>query len=215
MVTFDGPNKIIIMDNNITDITVKEIYSEWKDWVLLSDNSKYLEAMRVVGGDPITDIISLGSTFFLSNGWKIRPYEGNHTLNIEGNLFTDDGLTPFVQSIGNYNILISMNRSNLIDTVSTGGGTGGLTTAEHNKLMAVPDIDDISAITETEPSIELSSIPPATASLKTMVQFLFQYFRNLRTVSSTQEKMYKDNGTQIGAANVSDDGTTFTKGRMQ
>jgi len=61
---------------------------------------------------------------------------------------------------------------------------------------------------------ELSSIPDADTTLINQIQYLFQYFRNKRTVSGTQEKMYKDDDTLIGTSTLNDDGTTFTKGRM-
>jgi hypothetical protein len=121
-VEFDGVQKLIICDSTALIINVLEdVYSAWKRWLLVSDNSKYPEALRTVGGDPISDIISLGATFFLINGWKIRPAEQSYILNINGNLYTDDGSAPFVQTLGNYNVQVIITRSNLIDTVQLGG----------------------------------------------------------------------------------------------
>lgn len=123
---FDGTNKLIILGAGTTDLVVKpDIYSAWKDWAAQGDNSKYLPAISAIGGDTISDTMSLGTTYFLENGWKIRPFEGNHFLTISGNLFTRDGSSPFVSTIGNYNVTINMARSNLIDTVVTSGGSGG------------------------------------------------------------------------------------------
>jgi hypothetical protein len=65
------------------------------------------------------------------------------------------------------------------------------------------------------PLAELSSIPPANGSLKQAIKFLFYYFRNKRTVTSTQETLYKDNGvTQLGVSTLSDSGTVLTKGKL-
>ena len=124
-VSFSGTEKIIYLhpDEEIIDVKA-DIYSAWKEWSILRDNTKFLEAIRVVGGDPITNIISLGATFFLINGWKIRPTESDYTLTINGNLYSDDGSSPLIKTLGDYNILISMTRSNLIDTVLVGGSTG-------------------------------------------------------------------------------------------
>lgn len=122
-VTFDGINKLIIVNNGENSISVDtDIYSDWKEWLLLSDNIKYPIAISAIGGDPIGGARYLGSTFFLENGWKLRPYEGNHSLTVAGNLYTRDGSSPFVQTIGAYNVLISMQVSNLIDIVATSGG---------------------------------------------------------------------------------------------
>ena len=120
-VGFDGPTKIITVNTAIIDIDVDDVYSRWKDWVLLSDNSKFLEAISVVGGDPITGIRNLGATFFLENGWKLRPDEPNHTLTVNGNLFTRDESSPFITTIGTFQVLINLNTSNLIDTIIAAG----------------------------------------------------------------------------------------------
>ena len=121
-VTFDGDAKLIIVNDTITDLDVKvDIYSEWKNWVLTGDNSKYLAAFSVIGGDQITSTRFLGSTFFLENGWKIRPYEGDHTLTITGNLYTRTEESPVIHTLGNYNVIVDLTTSNLIDTITTTG----------------------------------------------------------------------------------------------
>lgn len=136
-VTFDGVNKLIIVNVGETSISVDtDIYSDWKEWLLESDNIKYPIAISAIGGDPIGGGRFLGTTFFLENGWKMRPYEGNHTLSVIGNLYTRDGSSPFVQTLGSYNVLISMQVSNLIDTVATGGSTpSDVADAVWNKII--------------------------------------------------------------------------------
>jgi hypothetical protein len=119
--TFDGVNKLIILSNGTTTVDAKDMYSRWKDWSLVGDNAKYLQALSVLGGDPLPGGRYLGTTYFLENGWKIRPFEGNHTLVLQGNLYSRDGSDPFVSTLGNYNVRIMLTVSNLVDTVSTGG----------------------------------------------------------------------------------------------
>lgn len=115
--TFDGPNKTIILSSGTTDFSVTDMWSRWVDWILISDNSKYLPAMRFVGGDPISATKNLGITYFITNDWKIRPYEANHRLTVNGNLFTDPaGSSPFTNTIGNFNVTIEMAVSNLSDS---------------------------------------------------------------------------------------------------
>lgn len=115
-VTFDGINKLILINYGITDIDVKiDLYSNWKEWLLVDDNAKFLEAIRGVGGDPTVGDDALGSTFFLINGWKIRTWEGDHELSVVGNMFSDDGNNPFVNTISSHNILITRIVSNIID----------------------------------------------------------------------------------------------------
>lgn len=117
-VTFDGLNKIIIIENGIEELDFySDVYSAWKRWILLNDNSKYEQAIRVVGGDPISSTKILGSTFFMLNNWKLRPYEGDHRLIINGNIYTDPaGSSIFTSTLGNYNIIIEMAVSNLSDS---------------------------------------------------------------------------------------------------
>ncbi len=118
-VTFDGENKLILINEGITEIDVKvDFYSNWKEWVVLRDHSKFLPALRSVGGDPTVGDDALGATFFLINGWKIRTWEGDHELNLVGNLYSDDGSNPIVATLGPHNILISRTVSNLIDRIT-------------------------------------------------------------------------------------------------
>lgn len=62
---------------------------------------------------------------------------------------------------------------------------------------------------------ELSAVPTTTGSLRSMLQFLFTYFRNRRTITSSLETLYKENAsTSLGTSSISDNGTTFDKGEM-
>ena len=117
-VTFDGPNKLIYVNEGVTELNVRDdIYSDWKEWVQYEDNAKYEQALRTVGGDPISEGVFLGQTFFLTNGWRIRTWEGNHRLIVNGNLYTNEGDNVFVPTLQPWNIEIAMTRSNLVDLI--------------------------------------------------------------------------------------------------
>lgn len=116
--TFDGANKLIIVNPGEEYIDVKvDIYSDWKEWLQTADNLKWDQALRVVGGDPLPGGIYLGATFFLMNGWKIKPAEADGNLTIDGNIYSEDGLNPVVSTEGNYNVRVDMIRSNIINVV--------------------------------------------------------------------------------------------------
>lgn len=67
----------------------------------------------------------------------------------------------------------------------------------------------------TSADTELSSVPTTTGTIINKIKFLFQYFRDKKTVTGTTETLYKeDASTSLGTATISDDGTTFTKGEM-
>lgn len=119
--TFNGASKLIILTPGTTSFTAVDAYSRWKDWVLLSDNSKYEEAMSTTGGDPLPGGAFLGQTFFMENGWKIRPQESAHTLVLTGNLFDRAGGSPFTSTVGSFNVRIEQKTSNIVDLVAVGG----------------------------------------------------------------------------------------------
>lgn len=119
-VTFDGPNLRILVNDGETSINFKEdIYSAWKEWVKHPNhvNALYPPALRVVGGDPLPGDRLLGTTFFLQNGWRIRTWEGSHELSVNGNAFTEEGDSLFVDTILPWTIRINLNTSTLVETV--------------------------------------------------------------------------------------------------
>lgn len=121
--TFDGPNKRVILSAGTVSISAADLYSRWKDWVAQGSNSRFAQAMRVVGGDPTVSGLSLGSTYFMMNGWKARPQEANHVLAVDGNLYSEDGSSPFVPTLGTFQVLILQKVTNLIDQVSVNGSS--------------------------------------------------------------------------------------------
>jgi len=126
-VTFDGPNKLIRINEGVTSLDVKiDLYSDWKEW---SDNqnpdgiinAKYLPAMRAVGGDPLPGGRYLGSTYFLTNGWRIKPWSGNYRLTVTGNLYTEEGDSPYLAADGLLNnIFVESTVSTLVETIGVG-----------------------------------------------------------------------------------------------
>ena len=122
-VVFDGPNKIIWITSGTTEIDVRrDLYSAWKEWVATNPDglidSKYLYAMRAVGGDPLPGSRFLGTTFFLSNGWRIKPYTGSYRLTVTGNLYTEEGDTPYLDADGYLNnIRIESTVSTLVEAI--------------------------------------------------------------------------------------------------
>lgn len=123
-VRFDGPNKIIIVNNNETELDAgTDIYSAWKRWLhtnTISASGGYSigpsagpapvwqQALRTVGGDEIGGGKSISPYFFLVNGWRIRPYEGDHRLLVDGNIFVDGGGNPFIPTNGDYNVTVQL-----------------------------------------------------------------------------------------------------------
>lgn len=113
-VTFDGENKCIIIAPEVTEIDFEvDVYSAWKEWLQVLDNSKWEAALRNVGGDPTVGTDRLGNTFFLINGWQILI---DHGVTFEGNYFSDDFPTPYKLADENQQIT-TQKVSNLVDKV--------------------------------------------------------------------------------------------------
>lgn len=51
--TFDTDNLHIVLSSGTTTLNVVDMYSRWKEWVVIGDNSKYLKAFEAIGGDTI------------------------------------------------------------------------------------------------------------------------------------------------------------------
>jgi hypothetical protein len=169
-VTFDGVNRYIIVNPDVTELDIKrDVYSDWKEWVQLRDYAKFLPAIRVIGGDP-TDIAKgkyAGDIYFLMNGWKIIIPQA---VNVEGILYADDGASPYIIAAGGG---VQATVSNLAQTISTTIPvvTGNLDsipqavksefTSEMNHLLSLenaPLATDIASQVRTELTPEMSHL---------------------------------------------------------
>ncbi len=102
----------------VVDLDVKiDFYSDAKeDWLLEDRLNKLKFPFRSVGGDELPGSKSLGATYFLDSDWKIKPYEASHVFKINGNLYSEDGTSPFQPTVGDYNIMIINTVSSLVDS---------------------------------------------------------------------------------------------------
>jgi hypothetical protein len=106
--SFDGQAKLIVPIVGTTQIDAKDLYSQWKEWVMLGDNSKWDIAFDVLGGDDLSPGVTAGSYFFLRNdlGWRIKPAEEDATVYIYGNLVPKDSNYPiFIPTTGSFSVL--------------------------------------------------------------------------------------------------------------
>ncbi len=100
-VYFDGHNKIIKVNEGVTDINVqRDLYSAWKSWATYSENENlsFQQAFRTFGGDPTVQGQVAPQYFFLMNGWRILV-DGQH-VEFASNLYTDEGVSPFILGNG-------------------------------------------------------------------------------------------------------------------
>lgn len=124
--TFDATNKLIILSTGTVSFSLADLWTAWKDWVYLG-NAGAARALDYVGGEPINPaegtVVSL--YLFLLNDWKIRPYEGDHTLAVTGGtLIGPRGGDPFVSTLGDFTVRIRYEQPVQAIGYSTSGGSG-------------------------------------------------------------------------------------------
>jgi hypothetical protein len=152
--SFDGVARTITLTAQPV-MSVRDVYSRWADWAILSDNLKYLPAFDPVGGQDIdagagTSIPIYG---FLLNGWRIRPQESNHTLNVgDGVLLVLGGGDPFINPAGAFTVRVNYSQPVQAITVSTGGGSGvpAELTTKVDELHAIHGLDITRPLTVTD-----------------------------------------------------------------
>lgn len=128
-ITFDAANRRIVLDSN--SVNASQIWIAWIDWVATSDNSKYLPALKQVGGDELGSGLLIPPYIFLLNNWRVRPMEADHDLTITGNLFVEGGGTPVVRTLGQYQVNVNYTVPVQAQAISTSGSTGSsLTVAD-------------------------------------------------------------------------------------
>ena len=123
---FDATAKLIVLSTGTTSFALADLWTAWKDWVRLG-NAGCARALDTVGGEPID--ASAGTLvplyLFLLNGWKIRPYEGDHTLSVTGGtLVVSGGGDPFVSTLGDYTVRIRYQQPVQAIGYATDGGSG-------------------------------------------------------------------------------------------
>jgi hypothetical protein len=146
-VTFDGVNRLILINPEVTSIDVqRDIYSSWKEWSQLETNMKYLKAIDTVGGEPTVGSERLDVTYFLINGWKIKPYSGTYDLTLTGNIFSVDGSSikvpaDIISATVANNIALNLNTSVIVRQLgsTTTSGSSGLLADERAALFNIED----------------------------------------------------------------------------
>jgi len=122
--TYNTSDKLIILNAGVTSYDAKvDLYSDTKeDWKSDSNLTKFRFPIQAVGGNSIGAGQVISPYYILLNGWRIRPHEANHILTVVGNVITDDESSPFIATVGSFNVSI---RSQVTSNSITSGGAGG------------------------------------------------------------------------------------------
>lgn len=144
MATFDGPNMIITLNAGQPVQNGIRVYSEWKEWVRLSDNAKFLPAFgESVGGNLTNPPESIAAYVFQRNdlGWRIKPPEEDGDILLTGDYFPfDPNTTMFLGTTGNFNTSIRQLVSSKALSVEV--GTSGLTAPESAALLLSTELQE-------------------------------------------------------------------------
>lgn len=109
--------------------------------------------MSIIGADDIdaSEGTKIPVYLFLQNGWKIRPQESNHTLNVsDGILLVSGGGDPFINPTGSFTVRVKYSQPVQAISFSSGGSSGTYPTIEEIALAVrqaiLPEISLIPAL---------------------------------------------------------------------
>lgn len=122
-ISFDGATKLATLSAGTTTLNVADLWSRWCDWY--ASHANWAPAMLQVGGNVIDAGAgtAIPAYIYLIDGWRVKPQEANHTLNVSGGvLLVEGGGDPFVATTGSYVVRINYSQPVQAITVSTGGG---------------------------------------------------------------------------------------------
>lgn len=151
---FNGSTKTITLTSGTVSLSVRDLWSRWVDWLLTSDNTKFLPAFSQVGGNDI-DINSgtkIPIYLFLINGWRLKPQEAHHTLNVgDGILLVDGGGDPFVNTTGNFMVRINYQQPVQAISFTSGGGGGGSVGLTPEQALQLEELHRIQGLDPNNP----------------------------------------------------------------
>lgn len=118
--SFNGVTRRIVVETGTSSLDVEDVYSRWKDWLLLN-NAGYYPAFRSFGGDPTITGQFAPKFFFLLNGWRFYV-DGSivPTLSVGLNLYVEGGGDPFVKANG-ATVINKVSDIPGVDSVTSGG----------------------------------------------------------------------------------------------
>jgi hypothetical protein len=133
-IAIDPATRRLVLDS--ASVTAQAIYAAWADWMLLSDNAKYLSAFGSAGGDALGSGLFIPAYYFLQNGWRVRPMEASHNLTITGNLFVEGGGVPVVPTLGVYQVNVNYTVPVVAQGIATSGSSGPTAIAIAAEVLA-------------------------------------------------------------------------------
>ena len=124
-----------------------------------------------------------------------------------------DALTESPSNSGRFTMTLTESRTGLgqlVADIDDGSGNTAYAWLEEGSTI----------MTETDSGFldgnvsELAAVPAATAGLRTMLKYMFMWFRNKSIQNTTERKLYADDNTTVVATESTvDAASVFTKGK--
>ena len=121
-ISFDTDRLHIVLGTAKTSYSAAEIWTAWVDWH--PSHPQWPLAMAQKGGDAIGGGLFSPLYFFMLNGWRVRPMEADHDLDITGNLAVEGGGRPVVRTLGAYQVNTFLIVPERAQGIATSGSTG-------------------------------------------------------------------------------------------
>lgn len=166
--TFDGVARTILVNPGVTTLDIRtDVYSRWIDWVVLLDHTKFTQAIRFTGFDPMGGGVYTGDVYFLVNGWKFLV--DLTKVKITGVLLSDDYDTAYYSYnlIPQYPVTVSALVNTVVTTNTVPVVTGdvnalttqvNLLTAEVSAIPTPPSASTVATAVRVELNSELTKI---------------------------------------------------------
>lgn len=118
--TINFGSKLQILGGGTT-FSIPQLYSEWKDEILLTSNAQYDFAYEPVGGQNVGGVKQIPKYVFQANGWKVRPAEANAQIALGDGIIVPETGSPFVNTVGSFIVNIEYDAPVQAIAVTTGG----------------------------------------------------------------------------------------------
>ena len=109
------------VSSRVTLAAQPDLYSDVKeDWQNIPALQNFEFPFTTIGGNELTEVLEAGDYYFLRTdlGWRLRPYEGDHTFTLTGNVYAiDPNDDLFVATSTAATVAIILERSQLTQTV--------------------------------------------------------------------------------------------------
>lgn len=219
-VTFDGANRIIYVNPDVTDLDIKvDLYSDWKEWVSSSrDNAVWAPAFRTIGGDPTVSGQYAGDIYFLINNWKL--YIDLTKVRVTGVMFSDNYDSAYFSYEGliQYPVLVSSLVNGSAQIANSTEIQSSLTTIDTTTQATNTTVNNIdttvSSIDTTVSNIDsnVTSLVSSNAEILSKVLEVWQLMgldlSNPKTITDTSITV---NGITLSIGQPNADTTTVTR----